>query len=100
MGTPGTKTTTSHGCARINGQIRGLQRTVGHGTGACLQSRVAEDVDSADLSGMSGTPTFFIIDLRNYGAYDIDALSEAVQTAKARTTVRKPQPPAASRSTP
>lgn len=59
-------------------------------------SRVAEDVDSADLSGVSGTPTFFINGLRHYGAYDIAALSTAVQTAKARATIRKPQPPAPS----
>jgi Na+/H+ antiporter NhaA len=50
--------------------------------------RVAEDVDSADLSGVSGTPTFFINDLRHYGAYDISELSTAVQTAKARAAYR------------
>jgi Na+/H+ antiporter NhaA len=61
--------------------------------------RVAEDVDSADLSGVSGTPTFFINGLRHYGAYDIGALSEAVQTAKARATIGKPQPPASSAKT-
>ena len=53
-------------------------------------ARVAEDVDSADLSGVSGTPTFFINDRRHYGAYDISALTTAVQTAKARAAVRKP----------
>ncbi|MGI9006708.1 MAG: Na+/H+ antiporter NhaA [Streptosporangiaceae bacterium] len=63
-------------------------------------ARVAEDVDSADLSGVSGTPTFFINDLRHYGAYDISALSEAVQTAKARATIRKPRSPAASHKRP
>jgi protein-disulfide isomerase len=62
-------------------------------------ARVAEDVDSADLSGVSGTPTFFINGLRHYGAYDIGALSEAVQTAKARSSVRR-KPPAASSSRP
>ena len=36
--------------------------------------RVAEDVDSADLSGVSGTPTFFINGRRHYGAYDLDSL--------------------------
>jgi Na+/H+ antiporter NhaA len=61
--------------------------------------RVAEDVDSADLSGVSGTPTFFINDLRHYGAYDIAALTTAVQTAKARATIRKPQAPAPSAKT-
>jgi Na+/H+ antiporter NhaA len=45
--------------------------------------RVAEDVDSADLSGVAGTPTFFINGRRHYGRYDIDALTTAVQAAKA-----------------
>ena len=34
-------------------------------------ARVADDVDSADLSNVSGTPTFFINGRRHYGAYDI-----------------------------
>ncbi|MGW3689562.1 DsbA family protein [Streptomyces sp. NPDC005125] len=46
--------------------------------------RVAEDRESADLSGVSGTPTFFINGLQHRGAYDIDALSAAVRTARAR----------------
>jgi Na+/H+ antiporter NhaA len=46
--------------------------------------RVAEDVDSADLSGVSGTPTFFINGSRHYGAYDIATLSAAVRAAEAR----------------
>jgi Na+/H+ antiporter NhaA len=46
--------------------------------------RVADDVDSADLSGVSGTPTFFINGRRHYGAYDIAALSAAVRAAGAR----------------
>jgi Na+/H+ antiporter NhaA len=50
-------------------------------------ARVAEDVDSADLSGVSGTPTFFINGRRHYGAYDIDTLTKAVRTARARATV-------------
>jgi Na+/H+ antiporter NhaA len=49
---------------------------------------VAEDVDSADLSGVSGTPTFFINGLRHYGAYDIATLSAAVKAARAREYVR------------
>jgi Na+/H+ antiporter NhaA len=51
-------------------------------------NRVAEDVDSADLSGVSGTPTFFINGQRHYGAYDIDTLSVAVRAAGARTLVK------------
>ncbi len=47
-------------------------------------ARVADDVDSADLSGVNGTPTFFINGRRHYGAYDIDTLSQAVRAAGAR----------------
>jgi Na+/H+ antiporter NhaA len=50
--------------------------------------RIAQDVDSADLSGVSGTPSFFINDLRHYGAYDIATLSAAVKAARAREFVR------------
>ena len=50
-------------------------------------SRVAEDVDSADLSGVSGTPTFFVNGRRHYGAYDIATLSAAVRVAGARATL-------------
>ena len=42
-------------------------------------SRVAEDVDTADLGSVSGTPTFFINGQRHYGAYDIDSLKQAVR---------------------
>jgi protein-disulfide isomerase len=50
-------------------------------------ARVAEDVDSADLSGVSGTPTFFINGRRHQGAYDVATLSAAVRAAKARATL-------------
>ncbi|MGQ4426570.1 DsbA family protein, partial [Streptomyces violaceoruber] len=46
--------------------------------------RVAEDVDSADLSRVSGTPTFFINGRRHHGAYDIAALTRAVELARQR----------------
>jgi protein-disulfide isomerase len=46
--------------------------------------QVAEDIDSAGSSGVAGTPTFFINGRRQYGAYDIDTLTEAVKTAKAQ----------------
>jgi Na+/H+ antiporter NhaA len=49
--------------------------------------RVAEDVDSADLSGVSGTPTFFINSHRHYGAYDIATLSAAVRAAGAQASL-------------
>jgi Na+/H+ antiporter NhaA len=49
--------------------------------------RVAADVDSADLSGVSGTPTFFVNGRRHYGAYDIETLSREVRTARAGTLI-------------
>jgi Na+/H+ antiporter NhaA len=52
-----------------------------------VASRVAEDVDSADLATVSGTPTFFINGNRYYGAFDLAALKEAVQTAKGRAVL-------------
>jgi Na+/H+ antiporter NhaA len=51
------------------------------------RGRVAEDVDSADLSSVSGTPTFFINGQRHYGAYDIATLSAAVKAARARAAI-------------
>jgi protein-disulfide isomerase len=47
-------------------------------------AHIADDVDSADLSGVSGTPTFFINGHRHYGAYDIATLSAAVRAAGAQ----------------
>jgi Na+/H+ antiporter NhaA len=50
-------------------------------------ARVAEDVDGADLSSVSGTPTFFVNGRRHYGAYDIETLKRAVRAARARVFV-------------
>ncbi|HSC04271.1 MAG TPA: Na+/H+ antiporter NhaA [Solirubrobacteraceae bacterium] len=47
-------------------------------------SRISEDVASADESGVSGTPTFFINGRRHYGVYDLGALTAAVGAAKRR----------------
>jgi Na+/H+ antiporter NhaA len=59
--------------------------------------RVSEDVASADESGVTGTPTFFINGRRHYGAYDIDTLSAAVTAARgrARLTAKAAAPAAA-----
>ena len=46
--------------------------------------RVADDVASADASGVSGTPTFFINGRRHQGAYDVATLTEAVEAARRR----------------
>jgi Na+/H+ antiporter NhaA len=50
-------------------------------------ARIAGDADSADLSGVSGTPTFFINGRRHHGAYDIDTLSSAVRAARAKVGI-------------
>jgi protein-disulfide isomerase len=49
---------------------------------------IAEDVDSADLSGVSGTPSFFINGHRHQGAYDVDTLTKAVKLARARAVLQ------------
>ena len=51
------------------------------------EARIADDVDGADLSGVSGTPTFFINGQRHYGAYDVDTLSKEVRAARARALI-------------
>lgn len=48
--------------------------------------RVAEDIESADLSSVTGTPTFFVNGHRYRGAYDLDSLSRAVRGAAFRAT--------------
>ncbi|WP_328540263.1 Na+/H+ antiporter NhaA [Streptomyces sp. NBC_00344] len=53
-------------------------------------ARIAEDVDSADTSSVSGTPTFFINGRRHNGAYDIGHLSAAVREARMRAALVPP----------
>jgi protein-disulfide isomerase len=52
-------------------------------------ARIADDVDSADLSGVTGTPTFFINGHRHYGAYDIETLSTALRAAGAQAALAR-----------
>lgn len=52
-------------------------------------ARVAEDVRTADASGVAGTPTFFINGQRHYGRYDIDSLKAAVAAAHEQASLRK-----------
>jgi protein-disulfide isomerase len=51
--------------------------------------RVAEDVATADASGVAGTPTFFINGRRHQGAYDVKTLTEAVRAARKRARLRE-----------
>jgi protein-disulfide isomerase len=50
--------------------------------------RIADDVASADASGVAGTPTFFVNGQRHQGAYDVETLRSAVQRARNRARVR------------
>jgi protein-disulfide isomerase len=47
-------------------------------------NRIAQDIEGADLSGVSCTPTFFVDGRRRHGAYDLGTLSRAVHAAGAR----------------
>jgi Na+/H+ antiporter NhaA len=49
--------------------------------------RIANDLQSADLSGVSGTPTFFINGRRHYGAYDVQTLKEAIRLARVHAKI-------------
>jgi Na+/H+ antiporter NhaA len=51
--------------------------------------RVAEDVASADASGVAGTPSFFINGQRHHGAYDVETLSAEVRRARARARLEQ-----------
>jgi Na+/H+ antiporter NhaA len=57
---------------------------VKHHVGA---ARIASDVDSADLSQVSGTPTFFVNGVRHHGSFDIMSLKAAVKAAGARAVI-------------
>jgi protein-disulfide isomerase len=59
----------------------GLRRHAGAG-------HVASDVDGADLSGVTGTPTFFINGRRYHGVFDARSLAAAVRAARARALIR------------
>jgi protein-disulfide isomerase len=53
-------------------------------------TRIAQDIESADLSGVSGTPTFFINGQRHYGAYDLATLTTAITAERQRLAAAAP----------
>ena len=69
---------------RLELDVERFEDDLNRQTGA---AHIAEDVDGADLSGVSGTPTFFINGRRHYGAYDTETLSRAVRAARARASI-------------
>ncbi|TMK60741.1 MAG: sodium:proton antiporter, partial [Actinobacteria bacterium] len=50
-------------------------------SGRAHSERIADDVGTADASGVAGTPSFF--------AYDVDTLTEAVRAARKRALLRE-----------
>jgi Na+/H+ antiporter NhaA len=52
------------------------------------ETRVAQDVESADISGATGTPTFFVNGQRHYGAYDEATLRAAISAARDQVRAR------------
>ncbi len=71
---------------RLGLEVERFADDLGRHAGA---ARVAQDVDGADLSSVSGTPTFFVNGRRHHGAYDVDTLSRAVRAARARAAVAR-----------
>ena len=47
-------------------------------------ARIARDTESAELSGVTGTPSFFVNGHRHRGAYDLASLEVAVRAARQR----------------
>jgi Na+/H+ antiporter NhaA len=57
------------------------------------RTRIAQDVESADISGATGTPTFFINGQRHYGAYDQESLKAAISAARTQLHATKSAEP-------
>ena len=57
------------------------------------EARVAQDVETADVSGVSGTPTFFINGQRYTGSFSTEGLTAAVQAARTRAALGAPTQP-------
>ena len=76
---------TSCGYARSWGSTSTASSASCAGTSTRRASR--DDIQSADLSGVTGTPSFFINGRRHYGAYDLETLSNAIRLAGARAAV-------------
>jgi protein-disulfide isomerase len=60
------------------------------------EDRVSEDVASADVSSVAGTPSFFVNGMRHHGAYDVATLTSVVRAAQRRATLTRLTDPAVS----
>ena len=93
-----TRAATAKDLIRYAGQLGlDIERFIADLRNHAGEAKIAADMDSADLSGVSGTPTFFVNGKRHHGAYDISTLSDAVRAARARALISPGrQPPRAS----
>jgi Na+/H+ antiporter NhaA len=64
-----------------------VDQFVGALRGHEYKDRVFADLESADLSGATGTPSFFVNGQRHTGAFDIDTLTRVVREARARAGI-------------
>ena len=55
-----------------------------------IAKRIRAHIDSADSSGVSGTPTFFLNGARHYEAYDVETLATAVREATVAASLEAP----------
>jgi hypothetical protein len=53
------------------------------------EAKITADVDSADLSGVTGTPTFFVNGRRYRGAYDISTRVGALRAGRRYSIARR-----------
>jgi Na+/H+ antiporter NhaA len=74
--------------ANLLGYARSLELDIDKFSDDLLRHRfaahVAQDVDSADLSGVAGTPTFFVNDRRHEGSQDLEGLNRVIAEARDR----------------
>jgi len=50
-----------------------------------IAGRIDRDLDSGDRSGVEGTPTFYVNDMRHDGGYDLDSLRSAILASMQRS---------------
>jgi protein-disulfide isomerase len=69
---------------RLGLDLERFRHDLEEGSGA---GHVAEDRESAELSGVTGTPSFFVNSVRYRGAYDLGTLTQTVKLAHVRASI-------------
>jgi protein-disulfide isomerase len=49
-----------------------------------IARRIDQDINSGERSGVEGTPTFYVNDIRHDGGYDLESLRQAIVTSMQR----------------